>query len=99
MIRKVSMIAALIFLMMAAGAVAESRLILSTGTVNLREGPGLDYKVIATVRADEMLGKLWDEDDVQTDARGVDWYQVEVGADASSGFGWVSSKYSIISYR
>lgn len=70
-------------LALSAAAMAEVH---TTGNVNLRTGPGLDYDSIATVEPDtdlEYLGYT------SVDERGVAWYQVD-----HDGPCWISSKYS-----
>lgn len=62
----------------------------TTASVNLREGPGLDYEVVTSLlkgRELEYLGKT------STDERGVDWYKVRWDGEAV----WISSRYSVLS--
>lgn len=54
-------------------------------TVNLREGPGLDYATVGVVEAGKEYEYL---DETKADARGVDWYHVKDG--------WVSSRYAVL---
>ena len=68
----------------------------ATNSVYIRQRPYTTARIITVMERGDVYPATGN---YSTDARGVDWYQVEVGADASSGFGWVSSKYSIISYR
>ena len=61
----------------------------TTASVNLREGPGLDYEVVTSLlkgRELEYLGKT------STDERGVDWYKVRWDGEAL----WISSRYSYL---
>ena len=65
----------------------EERVVKATGQVNVRSGPGLDYKDIGTLyKGDtaDYLGKS------SVDDRGVTWYQIRF----NSGTGWVSSRHS-----
>ena len=59
----------------------------TTGDVNLRKGPGLNYDKLGSVSAGSSLEYL---DVISTDERGVDWYKVEYKGKIA----WVSSKYS-----
>lgn len=59
----------------------------ATAMVNLRSGPGLNYKDIGTVYSGTTLTYL---DQYSTDNRGVMWYKVRY----NSGSAWISSKYS-----
>lgn len=65
-------------------AVAELR---TTGSVNMRSGPGLSYDVVTSFAKGKRLEYLGE---TSVDDRGVTWYK------ASSGkyTGWVSSKYT-----
>lgn len=74
----------LAFVLVAGAAMAEVR---TTGNVNLRTGPGLDYEIVGSVEPDTELEYL---DRVSTDERGVDWYLVEY----KKGESWISSRYS-----
>lgn len=49
-----------------------SGVIRSSQNVNLREGPGTDYRVVANISPGTELGVLG----IQTDARGQDWYKI-----------------------
>ena len=75
---------ALCLLLLCGAAQAE---VTTTGDVNLRSGPGLDYGSLGTVRKGAVLEYLGQ---TRTDERGVDWYRVSTGATE----GWVSSKYA-----
>lgn len=59
----------------------------TTGNVNLRKGPGLNYDTMGSVPEGTELEYLGA---VSTDERGVDWYKVEYKGKAA----WISSKYS-----
>ena len=61
--------------------------VISTGNVNLRNGPGLDYSVIASVGKDTPLGRVIAS---AVDERGVVWFEVEYKGVQC----WVSSVYS-----
>ena len=63
--------------------------VVTTGNVNLRVGPGLDFDVLASVPADSRLEYL---NETSVDERGVAWYKVSYRGDD----GWVSSKYARI---
>ncbi|MDO5844582.1 MAG: SH3 domain-containing protein [Methanocorpusculum sp.] len=62
--------------------------VVTTASVNLRKGPGLDYNVIASVSASSKLMYIARE----TDDRGTVWYEVAY----NNGTAWVSSKYARI---
>ena len=59
----------------------------TTASVNLREGPGLGYKVIVAVTKDKTFTY---KGETSTDARGVKWYKISYG----KGDAWISSVYS-----
>ena len=59
----------------------------TTGSVNLRTGPGLGYDKIDAVKKGTVLEYL---DETSTDDRGVDWYKVAFNGAAC----WISSRYS-----
>ena len=59
----------------------------TTGNVNLRKGPGLNYDTMGSVPEGTELEYLGA---VSTDERGVDWYMVEYKGKTA----WISSKYS-----
>ena len=61
--------------------------VVTTGNVNLRVGPGLDYDVLASVPADTRLEYL---SETSVDERGVAWFLVAYG----DGEAWISSRYS-----
>lgn len=61
----------------------------TTGNVNLRLGPGLEYAIFKTVDEGTTLTYLGQ---VSTDDRGVDWYEVYVDGQEC----WISSKYSAV---
>ena len=83
-----SVLALLLTLVLIAGmALAEVR---TTGNVNLRTGPGLDFEIVGSVAPDAELVYLGE---TRTDSRGVDWYLVEF----KGGESWISSRYSELS--
>ena len=59
----------------------------TTGNVNIRKGPGLDYGTMGTVPEDVYLSYLGS---TQKDDRGVKWYKVNYNGKV----GWISSRYS-----
>lgn len=61
----------------------------TTGNVNLRAGPGLDYATVGSVPSGTRLTYLGE---TSVDERGVAWYMVDY-----KGTNWVSSKYSELS--
>ena len=61
----------------------------TTGSVNLRKGPGLDYGTVASVKAGKKLDYLGTS---KKDSRGVRWYKVEYNGKTC----WVSSKHSTL---
>ncbi|MBQ3423628.1 MAG: SH3 domain-containing protein [Clostridia bacterium] len=67
------------------GSSGSSDKVTTSGSVNLRRGPGLDYDSITTIEAGTTLS--WDR--TEKDERGVAWYHVSYGGKK----GWVSSKY------
>lgn len=58
----------------------------TTGSVYMREGPGLGYDTIRAI--DEGMTLTYDKS--QKDSRGVTWYRVRYNGDR----GWISSKYT-----
>lgn len=67
-------------------ALAEEGAVWTTGNVNLRKGPGLDYSTIRSISS----GTRLEYDRTDTDGRGVRWYHVTYKNRA----GWVSSVYA-----
>ena len=59
----------------------------TTGNVNLRTGPGLNYDAMGSVPEGSELEYLGE---ISTDERGVDWYKVDYKGRSA----WISSKYS-----
>ncbi len=59
----------------------------ASGSVNLRSGPGLNYKDVGTIKKGETLPYLKQE---ATDERGVIWFKAQSPADGEV---WVSSRY------
>ena len=59
----------------------------ATGNVNVRTGPGLDYRSIGTLSKGD---KVTYEGSSKKDNRGVRWYCIKF----HGGSGWISSKYS-----
>lgn len=59
----------------------------TTGSANVRRGPGLDYSIIGAVQEGTSLTYTGD---TRKDDRGVAWYSVRYQGKA----GWVSSKYA-----
>ena len=83
------MIAALLIAVMClTGAALAAGKIKTTGDVNIRKGPGLDYAVSSNVGS----GKVFEYDKTSVDERGVKWYKVSYNGKT----GWISSKYSKI---
>jgi len=68
------------------GKSSSSNKVVTTGSVNLRSGPGLDYQSLRTVAS----GTTLTYDKTKKDDRGVVWYRVKVKGKT----GWVSSKYA-----
>ena len=81
-------IAALLVAVLCLGAVSAlaDGVVTTTGSINLRKGPGLDYKSIRTIGE----GVSLNYDKTAKDDRGVVWYRVKVKGKT----GWVSSKYA-----
>lgn len=67
-------------------ALAEVR---TTGSVNMRSGPGLSYEIVTCVSQNKTLTYLGESN---TDERGVVWYKVSL----KDKTGWVSSKYAVL---
>lgn len=67
-------------------ALAEEGTVWTTGNVNLRKGPGLDYSTIRSISS----GTRLEYDKTDKDDRGVRWYRVTY----KSRTGWVSSVYA-----
>ncbi len=61
-------------------------LVWTTGNVNMRKGPGLDYKTIRTISC----GTKMEYDKTKKDDRGVKWYRITYNGRQ----GWISSKYA-----
>lgn len=83
-----ALVATMMLLCLCAPALADA-IVYTTASVNLREGPGLDYQKIAALQPGtglEYLGRI------STDDRGVDWYQVRYYGEAV----WISSRYSYL---
>ena len=80
------MIAALLIAVMClTGAALAAGKIKTTGDVNIRKGPGLDYATSGNVGS----GKVFEYDKTSVDERGVKWYHV-----TGTRTGWISSKYA-----
>ena len=67
-------------------ALAESGTVWTTGNVNMRKGPGLDYSSIRAIGA----GTRLEYDKTEKDDRGVRWYRISY----KKRTGWVSSMYA-----
>ena len=61
----------------------------ATGNCNLREGPGLNYKIIRVIHTGDKV--IYDGDTWETDERGVTWYRVTTSNGQITG--WASSVY------
>ena len=83
----VSILAMLLIAAMLMGTAMAAAYVETTGQVNLRSGPGLNYKDIGTVNKGTTLSYL---DQYSTDTRGVIWYKVMYKNSSA----WISSKYS-----
>lgn len=64
----------------------KSNVVKATGNVNLRKGPGLNYKDIGTLKKGNKAAYLGE---AKKDERGVTWYKVSFGGKT----GWISSRY------
>ena len=65
-----------------------SQTVKTTGSVNVRSGPGLDYKSLGSVKK----GTTFEyQGEKKKDDRGVVWYRVKYNGSTKA---WVSSKYS-----
>ena len=76
----------LIAAMALSGVAALAESITTTGSLNLRKGPGLDYRVLCSI--DEGVKLTYDR--TSEDDRGVVWYRVRYNGMR----GWVSSMYA-----
>ena len=84
------MIAALLIAVMClTGAALAAGKIKTTGDVNIRKGPGLDYKTVGSISSGSTAKYLFE---TKKDERGVKWYKVSYNGKT----GWISSKYSKI---
>ena len=69
------------------GGKGKSNLIKTTGNVNVRKGPGLDYGTLGTLSKGTIVSYLGA---TKKDNRGVAWYKINFNGSV----GWVSSKYA-----
>ena len=83
--RFICMIMAMLMLMSAASAQ-----ILTTGSVNVRSGPGLDYETIGSIAEGKVVVFRNGIETVEEDERGVEWYHIGY----KNINGWISSKYT-----
>ena len=75
-----------LFVSLFAGMALAETYVKTTGHVNVRKGPGLDYATIDSVeKGNKYLYKAQEKDE-----RGVTWYKV----DFKGRNGWISSKYA-----
>ena len=70
-----------------AGGKSGSKLVKTTGNVNVRKGPGKDYAVMGVLSEGITVSYLGT---TKKDGRGVAWYKINYNGNV----GWVSSKYS-----
>lgn len=88
--KTIAAILALVLIMTAgAGSALAAGYVYTTGTVNVRSGPGLNYAMVAQLNSGSTVNYL---QKASYDDRGVLWYCVSVG----NGSGWVSSVYSYL---
>jgi len=59
----------------------------TTGNVNVRKGPGLDYGIITSLSSGTTVSYLGS---TKKDDRGVAWYKIN----CNGSVGWISSRYS-----
>lgn len=83
----VSILAMLLIAAMLMGSAMAAAYVEATAQVNLRSGPGLNYKDIGTVNKGTTLTYL---DQYSADGRGVTWYRVRYKNSSA----WISSMYS-----
>jgi len=69
------------------GGKGKSNFLKTTGQVNVRKGPGLDYTSIGTLAKGTIVSYLGS---TKKDDRGVAWYKINYNGIAA----WISSKYS-----
>ena len=69
------------------GGKSGSKFIKTTGNVNVRKGPGLDYGTLGTLAKGTIVSYLGA---TKKDNRGVAWYKINFNGSV----GWVSSKYA-----
>ena len=84
--KKRALLIAMILLALCAHALGAGT-VRTTGSVNLREGPGRNYPKAAAVGKGKVLDYLGE---TVADARGVDWYKIAYKDQVL----WVSSRYS-----
>ncbi len=82
--------AAILMCMSAGFALAEGYVYI-TGDTNVRTGPGLGYKKLATLNKGSTVPYL---QQTAYDSRGVAWYRVTVGTNNAAG--WVVSSYAYL---
>ena len=69
------------------GKKSKNTIVKTTGSVNVRKGPGKDYAIMGTLDCGVMVSYLGSK---KTDSRGVAWYKINYNGQV----GWVSSKYA-----
>lgn len=85
MIKMMAVLLVAVMLMMSAAALAEGT-IRMTGNVNIRNGAGLKYAAVDTMKKGEKIDFV----DTKKDERGVTWYCIR--KDGCTG--WISSRYA-----
>ena len=92
LIKKIVAIVLVLATLICTAAMAEHSsydILTATGNCNLRQGPGLNYKILHVIHAGDKV--IYDGDTWETDERGVTWYKVTTSNGKTTG--WASSVY------
>ena len=92
LIKKIVAIVLVLATLICTAAMAEHSsydLLTATGNCNLRQGPGLNYKVLHVIHTGDKV--IYDGDTWEMDERGVVWYKVTTSNGKTTG--WASSVY------
>ena len=92
LIKKIVAIVLVLATLICTAAMAEHSsydILTATGNCNLRQGPGLNYKVLHVIHTGDKV--IYDGDTWETDERGVTWYKVTTSNGKTTG--WASSVY------
>ena len=92
LIKKIVAIVLVLATLICTAAMAEHSsydILTATGNCNLRQGPGLNYKILHVIHTGDKV--IYDGDTWETDERGVTWYKVTTSNGKTTG--WASSVY------